>query len=1237
MKKGLALILFIVMLLQIPCVALAAGKESGTPKHIPRIVSVVFDNSGSMYRNTDRWAYASYAMQAFSAMMGEDDVLHVTYINNPKSETDIDLGSNKKASIDGFEKIMFGGGTANKMKDAADILAKEYKTYGKNAKYYLVVMADGELDPDEGVFSEELPAASDYIREKLTGAEYSAIFFSMLDTQPVISGVDCRNAKNSDEIIAKLSEISADIMGRTDIRSSCTVSGNNVSFELEYPALSIAVFHQKKSTSVNGVKVSVSRIGSSSKYNVDTYYIDCPNEIVKDYGTSVYDEKLAEEPPSGLVSLVNNGSSSLPKGKYTVTLSGCDMTKGDLVVLVEPAVKIGCTYYIGDSETPMTFDQMMSNAREGDDIKVKCGLYELNEDGALGDVVPENVLSPNFAVYVNDVKVGDRVQNDKNAYIFKLSKDYEGKDLKIEATLKGYAPFVYRETFGAVSLKPQINMPGGSFSQNLALTVELWNKWKEGNDAISFPFKNANRDMLSYLTISFEGTSAFAEGKLDSLAGVGVSGDSVTYIPQAKSGAEFSSLPDKFDIVLTDNVSKDVLGTLKVEVVKPKYKIDVENPLNGVNLSLEDLKSNSKGITFTFMADYTGDGNYVKAEADENITVDLGVLTGTLNSEKGKAVFVPSIEASNSNFNDILGKDHKIYATAVVDGIDVKSEEVILSIAKPSYKFDIKNPFEGQKINLDMLKTNSEGISFTLMADYIGDGNYVAVDNASIDVEHGKLGGKITCENGTAVFVPSYNPESDKDVSPYDIMGKDHVIVAKTTVDGTEVVSESVVLSVGTVSYKIIFDNEITEAFTLDTIKTNTKKITFSIQADYEGKGSFTDVASWDKGVYDLLSLTSGELPGKFETLYDAGGTPVGKSFTPLYDENNNGGVVFTKVAGRVHTVKASIEQYEVYGETTVEVLAPVYEIAVRKDGITIVDVDIRDNTEGVEFVVTRDGRALNSAELEGLAPYNIKLNKNQKSIALDCSVKTDETGTAYLFCRPDYKGWFYISSSLFNWVCMLRIKDGEMTATYTLGQNSAAALIDVDTNELAFTIFIIVITVIAVIIWMFICWATRRKIARGIFFIATFRKKKGTFAYVLDGTPIQVKSYGLRHFFHGSLLYPFARPKIPVGRYVCTTRDLFKGTPKIVFEKGRDGKIHTYQTGSFGAEWEGLIAGNLARNAEVSVNAKNSNSAEFFFSIKGFIVNDVSRETITVITYASNKKIRETKNLINLRTKMKK
>ena len=55
-KKILAFILAFILCLQMISVCTFATEDSGSPKHIPRIVSIVFDDSGSMYKNSDRWA-----------------------------------------------------------------------------------------------------------------------------------------------------------------------------------------------------------------------------------------------------------------------------------------------------------------------------------------------------------------------------------------------------------------------------------------------------------------------------------------------------------------------------------------------------------------------------------------------------------------------------------------------------------------------------------------------------------------------------------------------------------------------------------------------------------------------------------------------------------------------------------------------------------------------------------------------------------------------------------------------------------------------------------------------------------------------------------------------------------------------------------------------------------------------------------------------------------------------------
>ena len=297
MKKILSVVLILLFVAQIFSGTVFAANESGSPKHIPRIVSVVFDDSGSMYKDTDRWAYTSYAMQAFVAMMGDEDVLYVTYLNAPAGTVKINLSNSaKQGNIENIEKTMFGGGTPNKLQNGAECLKEEYSNYGNNAKYYLVVLADGLLDAGQGDMAEGLKNVSSSTAAALSGADFETIYFSMLEKANLnISGVTSHNATTGDQIVNVLRDISADILGRTKIDHS--VSGGKLSFELEYPALSVAIFVQKENAEFSNVRVPITKNGAGVSYDTGVYYVDCPTEIVKNTSTTVYNEKIHTNPP----------------------------------------------------------------------------------------------------------------------------------------------------------------------------------------------------------------------------------------------------------------------------------------------------------------------------------------------------------------------------------------------------------------------------------------------------------------------------------------------------------------------------------------------------------------------------------------------------------------------------------------------------------------------------------------------------------------------------------------------------------------------------------------------------------------------------------------------------------------------------------------------------------------------------------------------------------------------------
>lgn len=79
-----ALVLFLTLVLVFSALG-GTGFAAGGKKTPTRAIAIVFDNSGSMYMNGNKaWCQATYAIEAFAAMMNEGDTLQV-YPMNPMS------------------------------------------------------------------------------------------------------------------------------------------------------------------------------------------------------------------------------------------------------------------------------------------------------------------------------------------------------------------------------------------------------------------------------------------------------------------------------------------------------------------------------------------------------------------------------------------------------------------------------------------------------------------------------------------------------------------------------------------------------------------------------------------------------------------------------------------------------------------------------------------------------------------------------------------------------------------------------------------------------------------------------------------------------------------------------------------------------------------------------------------------------------------------------------------------
>ena len=1009
-RIGILFLALIVLVQSVGMFVFATNDASGSPKHVPRIVSVIFDDSGSMEndhnrgqgsgfdKDLDRWAYASYAMQTFIAMMSEEDALYVTKLDENPSSVKIRL-ENKKVEIEEFKNLSRGDGgdegdftasTWNVVPTAAQALVDAYETYGDNAKYYLVVMADGNLDPirDEygnvkrqQSYNEELPKAINDIGGTFENTDFETIFFNMGGVSITAPGVKKISAASSSQIVEGLKEVSATVMGRNELsKSNVKVNGGKVSFDISYPALSITVFAQKSNTSFENVRLTLTKDGKKVPCTIDTNTVKCADDL-REVAAS------EKQVPAGFVSLITNGNTPLSKGKYMLDLSDYGISDSkDVVILVEPAVRIGCKYYVGDSKEPKSFDEIKKSLRAGQTLKIQCGLYEMTDDGSLGQEVDDKILSPEFNLSVNGEPVTDKVAGEKHTYRITMTPESVGKILEIMASVEPYQPFIHREVFVDLASVPGIEKG----AEDVRLTKPMWKQWSDGKGEIVFKFSEKADALVESLGVRVDGITGLPAGVAKDLDNIRTDKNNLVYVPEFSGVTNFDDLPEKFTVSLYDLYSGDVVDDISVIKVLPEYKFEIDNGFAGESVSVANLSDNGKAIVFTLLADYDGSGKYV-------------------------------------------------------------------SVDKAGCE---------------------DGIEFS--------------------VETGILSGEITSSGGTVKYVPSYDASAN-DKSVYDVLGKEVAVYAEALVGTQKVISEKVKLEFGSGNYKIEVSNEISEPFTLDSIRKNKAKVVFTLLADYENDGTFSALASSDMSAKEMkIDTGKFSLPGETGIEYGPEGNPVGVYFIPQYDEKVSE-KPFTEVAGRTHIVTATYKDAK--ASAKIEVKSPVFDVSVRKDVVEVLDYNLCNNTDGVEFSVSRDNISLSAEELKGLEPYSISLSKNQKDLVINTRVETAEDGTAYLVVIPTHKN----KSVLTRWLSFF-VSHGETTVTLTVGNDADSATVKIGVDMPSLIWFLIIIAIILYVLYELFCFATLFVFPKGQFYISEFAMVEGRTGYYFRRVQNKVK-----------------------------------------------------------------------------------------------------------------------------------
>ena len=149
----------------------------------------------------------------------------------------------------------------------------------------------------------------------------------------------------------------------------------------------------------------------------------------------------------------------------------------------------------------------------------------------------------------------------------------------------------------------------------------------------------------------------------------------------------------------------------------------------------------------------------------------------------------------------------------------------------------------------------------------------------------------------------------------------------------------------------------------------------------------------------------------------------------------------------------------------------------------------------------------------------------------ISTTVQEAPDGTAYLLCVPEYDGWRFPAVWFWNWLTLFTVKKGDMTMTLTLGEDAAVAALKIETSEIAWIIFFIVLAILLVILWICFCCATRIRFLRGVFYKVSFKKNAHGMGYVVNTrTPINANKNGVWKFLlSGKFFIPFSEQKTSI------------------------------------------------------------------------------------------------------------
>ncbi len=605
MKKLLS-VLLTALLVSSMILSLAVG-VSAESLYIRKIVSVVYDDSGSMSGN--KWAYANYAMQAFCGMLNSEDQLFITYMHDSQSNwfydpEQIDLSaSGIQSSVDSIRNHTDSGSTPYGAVEIAYEKLKSVQDSNPNTQYWLVVITDGEFDEFGGM---TFSAASDKLTDNFTdytkavmpnGTHPQVTFLGIggvaAPHNDPTKGIYTYSASDANGIIGAMSDMADRISGRTRLKDGDIkqLDDKTIQVSSSIPLLNIAVLAQKSQAKITkAVYSNESNIPISR--NVSLHYPGYSDLVGGAY-------------------LIGDSQSPIGAGTYNITFDR-PVSLEDVVILFEPALEMRMTITVNGKQIADYSE--LDNTMEGDEISVSCKIYEMGTNNE----VPPDLLPPGtkyeIIIEENGTVVKNAVGEDMQLSAYTLKN--VDTELTAAVTISGFNPISYTTKFTPVEYVPKI-----------VYTIES----DFGGDVKSIKLDDIgmNKDLSICFTVLADGvpiTDPAAVKALNPAISISPDGNDgmITYSNDGKivftpnAGREPSQDVGSYDVDVTCTIDDGTSAKATYTVLLADYQVIPSNATQSVKKT--ELYDNQVGVSFYI----TKDGVKLdKAAVEKHISVLL--------------------------------------------------------------------------------------------------------------------------------------------------------------------------------------------------------------------------------------------------------------------------------------------------------------------------------------------------------------------------------------------------------------------------------------------------------------------------------------------------------------------------------------------------------------------------------------------------------------------------------------